>query len=110
MPFGLDTSAVTAWFFPDEDATVAARTERRLVDDAAPVPTPLWFEVRNLLPAGERRGRVGAPDTARSRPGTPATSSLPGTAPPGTAPPVTLDRRLAAAAAAEGVGVTGSTP
>lgn len=65
MPIVVDASVAAAWFFPDEDAAAAAHAARRLTDDVALVPALFWFEIRNLLVVGERRGRVGTPETAR---------------------------------------------
>ena len=64
MAFVLDASVVLAWAFPDEQAVVAdAALERLMAEDGA-APSLLWFEVRNALLAGERRGRLDASATA----------------------------------------------
>lgn len=57
MPFVLDASIAAAWFFPDEHDAVAIAAALRLVEGTALIPTLFWFEIRNLLLVGERRGR-----------------------------------------------------
>ena len=64
MNFVLDASVAAAWFFPDEDDAAANAAAVRLADAAALVPALFWFEIRNLLLVGERRGRVLPLDTA----------------------------------------------
>jgi predicted nucleic acid-binding protein len=133
MPFVLDASIAAAWVFPDEDAAVATEAAFQLVDDHALVPTLFWFEIRNLLLVGERRGRVDQPAGMRflahldSLPleddRLPASAALLALARSHglsaydaaylelaqrrAVPLATLDRRLAAAAEAEGVGLMG---
>ena len=57
MAYVLDASVAAAWFFPDEDAAAVQMTVERLKTDIALVPMQFWFEIRNLLVIGERRGR-----------------------------------------------------
>lgn len=58
MAFVLDASIVLDWAFPDESHPAAEAAARLLEDEEALVPALLWFEVRNGLLAGERRGRL----------------------------------------------------
>ncbi|MPZ55649.1 MAG: PIN domain-containing protein [Rhizobiales bacterium] len=57
MPFVLDASVTASWFFPDEDHPDAAEAWRLIKTDDALVPPHWWFEVRNTMLIGERRGR-----------------------------------------------------
>ena len=65
MAFVLDASVAAAWYFPDEDADLATTAARRLVVETAIVPTLFWYEVRNFLVLGERRGRTVIADTTQ---------------------------------------------
>ena len=65
MAFVLDASVAAVWYFPDEDADLANAAARRLIVETAIVPTLFWFEVRNFLVLGERRGRTVTADTTR---------------------------------------------
>jgi len=60
MTFVMDASITAAWCFPDEDASAATRAFDRIVDETAIVPALWWFELRNVLLVGERRGRLNA--------------------------------------------------
>src|SRR6266436_9787202 len=64
MAFVLDASIVVAWAF-DEVNAVATETRERMRREAAVAPTLWWFEVRNALVQGERRGRFTELRTAR---------------------------------------------
>ena len=64
MPYVLDASVAAAWFFPDEDDAMAREAEALLVVDVALVPALFWFEIRNVLLVGERRGRNTPADSA----------------------------------------------
>ncbi len=57
VPFVIDASVAACWFFPDETHPVASRSWLRIHDDEAIVPAHWWFEVRNIMLVGERRGR-----------------------------------------------------
>jgi predicted nucleic acid-binding protein len=57
MAFILDASVTASWFFPDEDHPDAAEAWRRIAAEIALVPLHWWFEIRNTLLIGERRGR-----------------------------------------------------
>jgi hypothetical protein len=65
MRFVLDASVAAAWFFPDMNDAMANAAAAGLADETALVPALFWFEIRNLLVVGERRGRVVPSDTAR---------------------------------------------
>lgn len=60
MPFVLDASIVGCWCFHDEhdSRADAAWDLLELRKDRALVPLHWWFEVRNIVLQGERRGRV----------------------------------------------------
>lgn len=58
MPFVLDASIVAAWVLQDEDETAARAALKRIAVDEAVVPALFWFEIRNILVASERRGRI----------------------------------------------------
>jgi predicted nucleic acid-binding protein len=64
MPFVVDTSVVGSWLLPDEHHPEAVTALDRLKDDEAFAPSLLWFELRNLLLANERRQRITPAQTA----------------------------------------------
>jgi predicted nucleic acid-binding protein len=64
MPFVLDASIAACWAFGDEEHAIADRAQARLGDDEAHAPALWWFEIRNALIAGERRGRIGEAEAA----------------------------------------------
>jgi len=57
VPFVLDASVAACWFFPDETHPVASGAWLLIHEDDAIVPAHWWFEVRNTMLVGERRGR-----------------------------------------------------
>jgi predicted nucleic acid-binding protein len=57
MAFVLDASVAVSWFFPDEEQAEASEARRR-ASEGMLVPLHWWFEVRNGLLFGERRGRI----------------------------------------------------
>jgi len=63
--FVLDASIVASWCFPDERHPHADAAFRRIADESATAPALLWFELRNVLLMGERRGRLSEAQTAR---------------------------------------------
>jgi predicted nucleic acid-binding protein len=63
MPFVVDASITLAWAF-DEVHPKAVLARERLRTDEALVPSLWWFELRNALVMGERRGRLTERDTA----------------------------------------------
>jgi predicted nucleic acid-binding protein len=66
MPFVVDASVAGSWLLPDEDHPEAITALDRLNDDEAFVPALFWFEIRNLLLAGERRHRITPAQTAEA--------------------------------------------
>ena len=58
MPFVVDASVVGSWLLADEQHPEAVTALDRLKDDEAFAPSLLWFELRNLLLANERRQRI----------------------------------------------------
>jgi predicted nucleic acid-binding protein len=58
MPLVIDASIVAAWHFPDERSAQGDSIMARLESDSARMPALWWFEVRNVLLIGERRGRT----------------------------------------------------
>ncbi|HEY0790268.1 MAG TPA: type II toxin-antitoxin system VapC family toxin [Chthoniobacterales bacterium] len=64
MPFVVDASVAGSWLLPDEGHPEALHPLDRLKEEEAFVPALLWFEVRNLLLANERRQRITPAQTA----------------------------------------------
>ena len=64
MPFVVDASVVGSWVLRDENHPEALTALERLKDDEAFAPSLLWFELRNLLLANERRQRITPAQTA----------------------------------------------
>src|SRR5437667_4901869 len=64
MTFVVDASIVVAWAFDEVNATASGARER-MRREAAVAPALWWFEVRNALVQGERRGRFTELRTAR---------------------------------------------
>ena len=64
MPFVLDASIVLCWAFADEARPLADVALSRLQTSEAHVPSLWWFEVRNTLIMGERRGQLSESSTA----------------------------------------------
>lgn len=65
MAFVLDASVALAWAFADEQSPVADRAEHLLKTGAeiATAPDLWWYEIRNILVVGERRGRISPTGT-----------------------------------------------
>jgi|ERR1041385_315440 predicted nucleic acid-binding protein len=66
MAFVLDASVTASWFFPDEDDQDAWEAWRRSEKEQVWAPLHWWFEVRNTMLVGERRGRISETLTARA--------------------------------------------
>ncbi len=66
MAFVLDASVTASWFFPDENHRDAMEAWRRSEREEVWVPAHWWFEIRNTLLVGERRGRIHAHFTSYS--------------------------------------------
>ena len=64
MSFVADASIVLAWAF-DEVHPHAVSARERVRSEEIVVPSLWWFELRNALVMGERRGRITERDTAR---------------------------------------------
>ncbi len=133
MSLVIDCSVVLAWSLADEDEDSATEALQRTVETGAVVPQLWWYELRNALLANERRGRVapqqlvnmladimalgievdGEHDEtgifafARRHSLTVYDAAYLEVAFRRSLPLATLDRKLAAAAAAEGVAVFG---
>jgi len=65
MTLVIDSSAIIALAMTDEDASYAERVLSELASDEAVAPFLFWFEIRNVLIVGERRGRIQPDDTDR---------------------------------------------
>ena len=64
MSFVLDASIAASWAFQDEEHADSALALTSLRTREAYVPTLWWYEVRNTLIMGERRGRISVSQTA----------------------------------------------
>jgi predicted nucleic acid-binding protein len=64
MPIVVDACIVGAWALPDENVELANRVLRAVPEAGIVVPALWWFEVRNILVVQERRGRLKEPQTA----------------------------------------------
>lgn len=69
MAFVSDASVAAAWVLPAEDAALAELALDRLGAETAQVPAVFWHELRNLLLSAERRGRLddGHADASMAR-------------------------------------------
>ncbi|QDL99613.1 type II toxin-antitoxin system VapC family toxin [Rhodopseudomonas palustris] len=65
MPFVIDVSLMAVWHFPDERNSTADAALARLEHEGAVVPLIWWFEVRQVLLKGERRGRTSPEQSAQ---------------------------------------------
>ncbi len=63
--FVIDASVAASWAFPDEQEPAAHAAFRLLASRPAATPAPFWFELRNVLLVGERRGRITPVQTTR---------------------------------------------
>jgi len=64
VTFVLDASISAAWAF-DEVSAAASQARRRMRRESALAPSLWWFEMRNALIQGERRGRFTETRSAR---------------------------------------------
>jgi len=58
MAFVVDASVAAAWFLPDEHNDAADRVMAELGVNPGRAPSLFWFETRNLFLMAERRGRL----------------------------------------------------
>lgn len=65
MVFVLDACVTASWGLADELSPFAERVEDRLQHDSALVPHIWWYEIRNILLTGERRGRLTPSDSSQ---------------------------------------------
>lgn len=63
--FVVDASVGASWAFPDEEEPTAVAAFRALASQTAVAPTLFWYELRNVLLVGERRGRITPSQIAR---------------------------------------------
>ena len=61
----IDASVAAAWCFPDERLDASERALKELSQEGGAVPAIFWYEIRNVLIANERRGRIDRADGAR---------------------------------------------
>ena len=64
MPIVTDSSVILGLAYVDEQADYAQQVLDAIVVQGAIVPTLFWFEVRNALLTGERRGRITTDQTS----------------------------------------------
>ncbi len=57
MGFVIDASMALSWNYPDEASPRSDTVLKRLEAEIGLAPSIFWFEVRNVLVLGERRGR-----------------------------------------------------
>jgi len=57
MPLVVDVSVMMSWHFEDEHSPAADALRTQMQDVELLVPAHWWFEIRNALLMGERRGR-----------------------------------------------------
>jgi predicted nucleic acid-binding protein len=60
MQIVIDASTAAAWLFPDEDSATARKAGEHVFNEGGLVPQLFWFEIRNVVLIGERRGRSDA--------------------------------------------------
>jgi predicted nucleic acid-binding protein len=58
VPFVIDASIVAAWAIRDESGSVTDQLLVRAAEDGTASPALLWYEVRNMLLMAERRKRI----------------------------------------------------
>jgi predicted nucleic acid-binding protein len=64
VSFVLDASVSACWALDDEEHAIADMALVRSAADEVVVPALWWFEIRNLLIVAERRGRITATKTS----------------------------------------------
>jgi predicted nucleic acid-binding protein len=58
--FVADASVASAWILPDEDTAFADKMAELMAAEGAIVPDLFWHEIRNVLLTAERRQRIHA--------------------------------------------------
>jgi predicted nucleic acid-binding protein len=66
MVLVVDASFAAAWFLPDEENEVVDRVMAGLAHNPRFAPSLFWFEIRHLFLAAERRGRMKPGEAAQS--------------------------------------------
>lgn len=66
MPIVIDCSVVLAWSLADEDEDSATEALQRTTETGAVVPQIWWYELRNALLMNERRGRIAPQQLANT--------------------------------------------
>jgi len=64
VPFVIDASLTASWHFEDERSEPAEAILESLEHDSAYAPLIWWFEIRNVIILGERKGRSTHEQTA----------------------------------------------
>jgi predicted nucleic acid-binding protein len=64
MTLVVDASVTLGWYFPDETNSTTEAARRHFATDSVSAPGLWWFEIRNALIVGERRGRLDPTQTA----------------------------------------------
>lgn len=64
-PLVVDCSIVLAWAFADESSGEADQAMTLAAERGLVVPAIWWYEIRNALVTGERRGRI-EPESSRA--------------------------------------------
>ena len=65
VPIVIDASLTASWHFEDERSAAAEAILESLENDSAYAPLIWWFEIRNVITLGERKGRATHEQTAR---------------------------------------------
>jgi predicted nucleic acid-binding protein len=64
VPIVIDALLTASWHFEDERSAAAEAILESLEHDSAYAPLIWWFEIRNVLSLGERKGRATQEQTA----------------------------------------------
>lgn len=65
MAIIIDSSIAASWAIPDESSATALRVLDLVFEDGILVPAIFWYEFRNVLVINERRGRLRLDETER---------------------------------------------
>lgn len=66
MAFVLDASLAAAWCLPDEAEVLAESVLDRLREEPGLVPTLFWYEIRSVFLNAERRGRIDTSEVSEA--------------------------------------------